>query len=143
MRALLDVCTLIALIDKNHVNHVKVAAWFAQYVPANGWASCPLTQNGTARIIGLSGYPNPQPPQATLATIARMAQNPVHQFWQDSVSLADAALFDPQALLTPNQLTDVYLLGLAVSNGGKLVTTDRNILTTPVIGFTPENLQLL
>ena len=143
MRALLDVCALIALLDKNHVNHVKVATWFANYVPTHGWASCPLTQNGAARIIGLPGYTNPQPCQVTLASIAGMAANPAHQFWQDSVSLANPALFNPAVLLTHNHLTDVYLLGLAVSNGGKLVTTDTTILTAAVIGFHKRHLEVL
>lgn len=143
MRALLDVCALLALIDANHVNHLKVGAWFAQNASVAGWASCPLTQNGAARIIGNKGYPNKQAPQATLALLAGMCANPEHQFWQDSVSLINPAVFNQAVVLTSDQLTDVYLLGLAVNNGGRLVTTDSGILTTAVVGFQKSNLVLL
>lgn len=143
MRALLDVCALIALLDKNHVHHVKVAGWFAEQAPVHGWASCPLTQNGAARIIGLAAYPNKRPPRQTLDLIAGMTARPAHAFWQDNVSLADTACFDPAVVLLPHQLTDVYLLGLAVRHGGRLVSTDRNILTTAVKGFQARHLEVL
>lgn len=143
MRALLDVCALIALIDENHVHHLKVATWFAKNASVAGWASCPLTQNGAARIIGNKGYKPQQVPQATLAILAGMCANPQHQFWPDSVSLTDPAVFNQAIMLTSDQLTDVYLLGLAVNNGGRLVTTDSGILTAAVLGFQPSNLVAL
>ena len=143
MRALLDVCALIALIDKNHVNHVKVGAWFTQNAPVHGWASCPLTQTGTARIIGNKGYPNKQPPQSTLALLAAMSAQPEHQLWPDSVSLINPSVFNQAVMLTSDHITGVYLLALAVSNGSRLVTTDGGILTTAVVGFRQQNLVLL
>lgn len=45
MRALLDVNVLIALLDAGHVHHVAAGDWLATHI-AQGWASCPLTQNG-------------------------------------------------------------------------------------------------
>jgi predicted nucleic acid-binding protein len=50
-----------------------------------------------------------------------------HEFWSDDVSIADDRLFDQGYILGPNQITDVYLLGLAVKNGGRLVTFDRGL----------------
>ena len=143
MRALLDVCSLLALIDANHQFHLKVSAWFALNAPICGWASCPLTQNGATRILGNSGYPNQQLPQTTLLKLAAMFAKPEHDFWPDSVSLTDPAVFNQGIILTSGQLTDVYLLGLAVKNGGRLVTTDSKILTTAVVGFQSGNLIVL
>jgi len=96
-----------------------------------------------ARIIGNKSYPNQQAPQATLALLAPMCAAPAHEFWPDRVSLTDPAVFNPGVLLSSDQLTDVYLLGLAVSQGGRLVTTDTGILTTAVVGFQAANLVVL
>jgi predicted nucleic acid-binding protein len=41
--------------------------------------------------------------------------------------LLDAQHIDPKRILGPKQLTDIYLLALAVKNGGRFVTFDRAI----------------
>jgi len=41
------------------------------------------------------------------------------------------------------KITDVYLLGLAVRQGGKLVTFDRGISGKAVIGADARHLELL
>ena len=43
------------------------------------------------------------------------------------MSLRDEELFDHRLIVSHQQLTDVYLLGLAVSQVGALVTFDRSI----------------
>jgi hypothetical protein len=48
-----------------------------------------------------------------------------HHFWPDSISLLEPT-FD-LSTLTSRQTTDVYLLGLAVANGGYLATFDTRI----------------
>lgn len=111
--------------------------------PDGFWAPCPLTKNGAPRIIGLSAYPNSRPTSDTLQKLAGMTANPAHRFWPADPSLADAVLFNPAVVMSSNQMTDVYLLGLAVNNGGKLVTTDTRILTSAVIGFQPSHLHVL
>ena len=57
-----------------------------------------------------------------------------HVFWPDAVSLADERLFEPSALTKPEQITDAYLLALAVSNGGRLATFDRRLSPDAVKG---------
>ena len=66
-----------------------------------------------------------------------------HEFWPDEVSIADEALFDDQYLLGPKQITDVYLLGLAVRRGGRLVTFDRGIARAAVRGADPDSLVMI
>ena len=50
-----------------------------------------------------------------------------HHFWEDSVSLADEALFRISKIRGHQKITDEYLLGLAVRNHGRLATFDRSI----------------
>ena len=50
MRALLDVNVLIALLDAGHIHHRLATDWLVAHLD-QGWASCPLTQNGCMRIF--------------------------------------------------------------------------------------------
>ena len=66
-----------------------------------------------------------------------------HEFWPDSVSVADEKLFRSAAIVSHNQLTDLYLLGLAVAKHGKLATFDRGISMKGIAGATPANLDVI
>ena len=63
-----------------------------------------------------------------------------HEFWADDVSVLDEAVVDPTRVHGPKQLTDVYLLALAVRHGGRLVTFDVGISLSAVLGARPEHL---
>ncbi len=54
--ALLDVNVLIALLDRRHIHHEPTHGWFAS-AQADGWATCPLSQNAVLRILGQPRYP--------------------------------------------------------------------------------------
>ena len=79
MRALLDVNVLIALHDSNHIHHAEAARWLQTHAE-QGWASCPLTQNGYLRIMGQPGYANPQPLPILTAMLAQSTATRFHQF---------------------------------------------------------------
>lgn len=66
-----------------------------------------------------------------------------HEFWPDDVSLADDRLFAGNRILGPKQLTDVYLLGLAVKHGGRLATFDRTITRAAVRGAEAKHLVVI
>ena len=66
-----------------------------------------------------------------------------HHFWPDSVSLTDESLFQLPFVLGHKNITDAYLLGLAVRNHGRLATFDRNIPLKAVRGAEPRNLVLI
>jgi hypothetical protein len=140
MRALLDVNVLIALLDTNHVHHTVVSRWFIKNVPHIGWASCPLTQNGVVRILGNASYPNRQSPQATISKLKNFCQTQWHEFWPDSLSLLESDVVSPNVVITSKQITDVYLLALAVHNKGTFVTIDSGIPTNAVAGFKSSHL---
>ncbi|MGH8229557.1 MAG: TA system VapC family ribonuclease toxin [Steroidobacteraceae bacterium] len=142
MRALLDVNVLIALLDSDHVSHQTALSWFVAHAQ-EGWASCPITQNGCVRIMSNPSYPNPLPVQALVNRLADACNQPVHKFWADESSLLDASAFDAARIHGPRQITDVYLLGLAVRHDGVLVTFDRGIPIAAVRNATPRNVLVL
>jgi len=124
---LIDINVLIALIDPSHVGHDAAHRWFAE-TGAASWATCPLTENGVVRIVGHPKYPNSAgSPAAVAPIIARMRALPGHVFWNDDLSLLDSDLVNVEQILTPGQVTDSYLLALAVKNRGQLATFDRRL----------------
>ena len=132
--ALLDVNVLIALLDRRHVHHEPAHGWFAAE-QAKGWATCPLTQNAVLRILGQPRYPNsPGPPAVVAPLVAELIRHPQHQFWPDSLSLLGQSSVDVSRLLDASQLTDTYLLALAVHHGGRLVSVDRRLSCQGVAG---------
>jgi len=140
MRALLDVNLLIALLDAAHIHHQKARAWLEANVE-QGWASCPLTQNGCVRIMSQPVYPGSQPPASIAIRLAEAAGTPWHEFWPDDLSLLEAGSVHWQHVLGSRQLTDVYLLALAVRRGGRLVTLDRAVPLSAVPGARPAHLE--
>ena len=139
MRALFDVNVLIALLDRDHVGHVVATSWLAAQLQY-GWASCPITENGTARIMSGAGYPNAFPVAAVLQRLRIATSTEHHRFWPDDVSLTDTGIFNHGELLGPKQIADRYLLALAVRNGGRFVTFDKGVRATGVVGATTEHL---
>jgi uncharacterized protein len=142
MRALLDVNVLIALLDSDHASHDSAINWFAKHARA-GWASCPITQNGCIRIMSNPDYPNPLPVQAVIARLADACHQDIHEFWPDKVSLLDSDVVDSSRIHGPRQLTDIYLLALAVQHKGRLVTFDTGIPLAAVRNATTQKLEIL
>lgn len=142
MRSLLDVNVLLALLDGAHIHHAAARAWFTAHA-ADGWASCPLTQNGFVRIISQPRYPRPIATSQAISLLASAAATPIHEFWPADVSVLDLASVDPSRVHGPRQLTDVYLLALAVRRGGALVTFDGSIPLSAVPGATPNHLVVI
>lgn len=133
-RYLLDVNILIALYDGNHVHHNRAHVWFSQ-TGRHQFATCSMTQNGLLRIVGHPKYPaGPGTPLPILSFLEHMRGFPGFKFWTDENSITDPNLFIQDPFVSAAQLTDVYLLGLAVSHKGTLATFDRRINTKAVIG---------
>jgi uncharacterized protein len=142
LSALLDVNVLIALFDSDHVSHQRAMTWFTGHAK-EGWASCPITQNGCVRVMSNPSYPNPLPVHALIMRLAEACNQPMHEFWADEPSLLDRKVFESTRIHGPRQITDVYLLGLAVQHKGKLVTFDDGIPLTAVREATLKNLEVL
>jgi uncharacterized protein len=142
MRALLDVNVLIALLDADHSLHGRATEWFAAHA-RSGWASCPISQNGCVRIMSHPGYPNALPVRAVMERLAEGAAGGFHEFWPDDVSLLDPRVADSARIHGPRQLTDVYLLALAVRHGGRFVTFDASVAPDAVKGAGSKHILVL
>jgi toxin-antitoxin system PIN domain toxin len=139
---LLDVNLLIGLLQPDHVHHSSAHRWWTENGSA-GWASCPLTQNGFVRIVSQPRYPKPIPVTRAIALLQEATAATDHAFWPNDISLADPQRFDSERILGPKQLTDIYLLALAVKNGGRLATFDRTIPIAAVRGAEPRHVAVI
>jgi len=139
MRALLDVNVLIALLDQDHSMHAQALRWFAARA-GDGWASCPITQNGCVRIMSHPNYPNPLKVAAIIERLGEAIATDEHEFWPDDVSLLDSRIADRNRIHGPRQVTDLYLLALAVHQGGCFVSFDPSIPRTAIRGAERKHL---
>lgn len=141
--SLLDVNVLVALFFPDHVHHDLAHDWFADH-RHEGWATCPLTENGLIRVACQQPSEDSvvRPADVTV-NLTRFCRDKLHRSWTDSVSLTDTTLFAPQFIGGHRQVTDIYLLGLAKKNGGRLATFDRTIPVKAVRGGTAELLHII
>lgn len=140
--ALLDVNVLIALLDPSHEFHDSAHAWF-QRNRQYGWATCPITQNACVRILGKPAYPYLGLTVAEIRNIlADFCGNDGHRFWPDSVSILETSRFDLSGA-GPKNLTDLYLCGIAVAQGGRVATFDQNIRWQSVAGSGPDTVEII
>lgn len=122
---LLDVNILIALGDRQHPHFQICEAWFKTNA-SSGWATCPITENGFLRILGHPSYAaGPGSPEAAATILRGMMQVPGHCFLADDFSLPDVLPTLKGA--SSGQLTDLYLLAMAVRNGARFLTLDQRI----------------
>ena len=144
MRALFDVNMLIALFDPDHLFHEKAHEWWSQHRNL-GWASCTLTENGLIRILSNPKY-SPDRPFTPLDILKRL-QEYIHQsdhvLIKESPSLLDKSLYQIQPQCRSAEITDIFLLGLAVRNQMRLVTFDRGISLSNVKDATSDHLVVL
>ncbi|MGV3579686.1 TA system VapC family ribonuclease toxin [Brevundimonas sp.] len=130
---LLDANVLISLIDPDHVHSDYAKAWFEQTID-EGWATCPITQHAFMRITGKPSYGMQGNPSEMADILKRVCKRPGHVFWPENISLLTSPLVDTSRLTSHGQITDTYLLALAVQNGGRLATFDRRLSTSAVEG---------
>jgi len=144
MRALLDINVVIALLDPDHAFHERVHSWWAVN-QTEGWASCPIIENGVVRIMSNPAYSERTRlmPGDLISRLQTFASQTDHEFWPDDISLRDRTVFGGESIGGPRQLTDIYLLALAAKHGGRLTTFDGNIPIAPALAATADNLHLI
>jgi toxin-antitoxin system PIN domain toxin len=141
--ALLDVNVLVALFNPEHIHHELAHDWFAEHHD-NGWATCPLTENGFVRLLSTPNKDAPPLRAAELVDRLRtFCKSPHHVFWPDGPSILDASVFNHAFIRGHRQLTDIYLLGLARKMNGTLATFDRTIPLASVVGATRTTLSVI
>ena len=142
MKSLFDVNMLIALLDANHPDHAKAMLWFRRNA-RDGWATCPLTENGCIRILSQSSYPNSTNIEDAVTRLRSIKDAPHYEFVPDDISLFDGMTADISLLSGHRQLTDAYLLALAVKHEMRLVTLDTRIILDAVMGASESNLVVI
>lgn len=139
---LLDVNVVIALAWAEHVHFPAARRWFLQRA-GQAWATCPFTECGFIRIAANNRR---TPGASTMAnaveSLRRLRQHPGHQFWADGLSPTEGDGFE--RLQGHKQVTDTYLLMLAIRNRGRLVTFDAALpaLSQQLLGNTEHVLLL-
>ena len=143
VRYLLDVNVLVALLDEAHVHHAVTQNLVAQ--PNLKIATCALTENGVLRVLNLPGYSNYGPAgfEAVRAQLDHLCKDTDHEFWTCDVTLRDASNINWSRVMGHNQITDVYLLALAVAHDGALATLDHRVALNAVQGAQARHLHLL
>lgn len=144
MRALLDVNVLVALFDPDHIFHERAHRWL-EGIGAQGIASCPLTENGVVRILCNPAYSKTLRVSLPdmMGRLALFFEGYDHQFWTDDFSICAETIVNRNHLLGHRQLTDAYLLGLAVRNGGRLITFDEGVSLKAIRGASEKHRILL
>lgn len=143
MVALLDVNILVALFDPRHVHHETAHDWFRRQVES-GWATCPITENGLVRVLSHPKYRGRGTTVAGAATaLGAFRGFGQHEFWPATPSISDPDRFDFRHMTGHRQVTDAYLLALAVVRKGTLATFDRAITPKAVEGARAHNLTIV
>jgi uncharacterized protein len=124
---LLDVNVLIALLWPPHEAHARAQRWFAQNA-RHGWATCAMTQAGFVRIVSNPIFSRRAvSPRDALEVLSGSLQHPAHHFWTEDIGVTEALAHFGRRLLGHQQITDSYLLGLAIQKKGRLATLDASL----------------
>jgi len=124
---LLDVNVLIALSWPEHSRHGLARRWFTTH-RAKGWATCPLAEAGFVRIVSNPAFSSRSVSvQQATEGLADSLRDDAHQFWADSIRWPDALAMFTDPIRGHQQITDAYLVALAIRHKGKLATLDRGI----------------
>jgi uncharacterized protein len=124
---LLDVNVLMALSWPGHEFHEVVQKWFASHA-GKGWATCPMVEAGFVRILSNPAFsPRAVSPKEAIDALKFNTKHSAHQFWPDDLPLADALANLQHRVAGHQQITDGYLLALAIHHRGKLATLDKGI----------------
>lgn len=118
---------LVALTSIEHPQYPKAQIWFDSLIDQE-WGICPLTEAGYVRIVtNPASGPIVKTFLHAAAILKDLARRPGYRYWPISGSWA--ALTAPFAarITGHQQITDAYLLGLAIKEDGVLVTFDRGI----------------
>jgi uncharacterized protein len=137
--ALLDVNVLIALLWEEHPFHNRCAQWFSG-AATSGWATCPITQSGCVRLLSNPAFTANPPAAVTALRILQTAteSGSNHHFWSDDLPLSVLRTRWSKGL-GHKQITDAYLIALAIHHHGSLVTFDSRMAALTVQGKIEQN----
>jgi uncharacterized protein len=88
-------------------------------------------------------YPNPLPTPEVIERLRDATATSYHEFWPDDLSILDQSIVDHARIHGPKQVTDVYLLSLAVKHAARFVTFDAAVPLSAVVGAKKEHLAVI
>jgi toxin-antitoxin system PIN domain toxin len=124
---LLDVNVLVALAWPAQESHSLVRTWFAG-IREEGWATCSVTQGGLVRVLSTPALKTNLKPAAAIRILEESTRDPFHHFWTEEPGFLPLVVPFADRLQGHRQVTDAFLLALAIRNQGRLATLDRGIL---------------
>jgi hypothetical protein len=131
-KLLLDLNVLIALLDSGHQSYQNAQDWFIS--SGNDHVGlCPLTEAGFLRVTTNPAYrPAPRTMDQAIAILQALKAHPrfahpLFGFWEIKESLLALSAPFAARFRGHKQVTDAYLLGLAIKEKGVLVTFDKGI----------------
>jgi toxin-antitoxin system PIN domain toxin len=121
-----DVNVLMALSNEDHAQFLPANKWFQKIEPDARFVLCPLTEAGFVRLsaaphVGGRDFNDAVSLLREMKTIPNYDYWPIHEPWLEVVQPLASRLHGYK------QVTDAYLLGLAIRQGGVLVTLDAHI----------------
>ena len=126
-RNLLDVNVLIALTSIEHPQYAAAQKWFDSLVNEE-WGICPLTEAGYVRIVtNPASGPIVRTVAQAAAILGDLAQRKGYRYWSITDTWCSLTASFRDRIFGPQQVTDAYLLGLAIKEDGMLVTFDRGL----------------
>ncbi len=131
MKYLFDINALIALAWPQQTQHPQMQMWFDKN-SSDGWATCALTQAGFMRILTQPAFAmlhrleTIKLSHATLLLQTNVTHKK-HQFLDLNFGFDKVLSTCTGGLQGHRQITDAYLLTLAVQNKRQLVTFDAGI----------------
>ena len=120
---LIDVNVLIARLFENHEHHDLATEWFG--TPGLQWALCPWTESGFLRF---ATQPNRLSMGEATGLLDDLAQHPGYNYHSCAHNWRTLTKPFFRRLHGHNQVTDAYLLGMAIHDGLVLSTFDKRIL---------------
>jgi hypothetical protein len=124
---LLDLNVLMALIDDEHVYHLAALRWFDSRAQEE-WGLCPLTEAGLVRLtMNPALGPMFHAFEEVNALLERLVKLSGYRYWPITESWAVLTAPFAARIFGHQQVTDAYLLGLAIKEKGVLVTFDKGI----------------
>jgi toxin-antitoxin system PIN domain toxin len=125
MAFLLDLNLLIALVNEDHIHHSIAMEWFD--TPKLKWALCPFTEAGLLRFLT---HPNMRnlPMDEAAAVLSSLRGEPGYHYLPVTADWHQTTAPFAARLHGHNQITDAFLLGIAIQEKVILATFDKAIL---------------
>ena len=121
---LLDTNVLIALTQPEHSHFKTASEWFDRQ--GLNWGVCAFSEAGFLRISA-NHYVGKLTVEAAMILLSGLAQRPGYRFWPITAGWSELTAPFSDRIFGHQQITDAYLLGLAIKEDGVLVTLDKAI----------------